>query len=153
MKKIKKSKNILWDNVEWEDVVIEDDNQKEYRQEWEYVDWEKDIEIVGYYVGIRKTKNGKILGLVMKQLPVEENEPICYAFSIPVDLRRKLEHVEKNNRILHGIKIKLVDIVNIGDKKMYKFDVKTTGEVKINDEVIMQYLSFTPEKLTGGSVI
>ncbi len=154
MKKKKIRKDPIWDRVKWEDVEVEDENRKqELRKDFEFVNWEEIEEIYGYYIGVKETKNGKLIGLLMKHLP-EDDEIPCYAFSITKNLRKKLESVEKNGRLFYGTKIKLVDIVKLDDnRKMFIFDVKTTPEVKIDEDVIMQKLSFTPKKLTGGEVI
>jgi len=151
-----KIKNLAFQNANWEKVEIEENQQQTTtrKQDWEWINWEKGKVIYGYYIGIRKSKSGKVFGLIMKDLPVEEGEPICYAFSIPVDLRRRLEAVENRGMILHGVMIECIDIVDLGnDRKMYKFDVQVAPDLSISEDVIMQFLSFTPEKLTGGTII
>lgn len=150
-------KNHVWEQAKWEEIAVEEENnnnQQQYKKEWEYVNWEKDQEIEGYYIGIRKTKNGKILGLLLKQPPYNEDEPPCLAFSIPTDLKFRLEALEKRGRILHGVRIILTDVIQLDDnRRKYVFKVQSSSELRIDEDVIMQYLSFTPEKLTGGSVI
>ncbi len=152
-KKIRK--NHIWDQAKWEDIEEKDNNdQQERKKEWEYIKWEEGTEIHGYYIGVKRTKNNGFIGLLLKQPPFEENEPPCIAFSLPVNLRRKLEQLEKRNRLLHGVRIILTEIINLEDgRKMYNFKVQSTPELKIDEDIIMQYLSFTPEKLTGGSMV
>lgn len=130
-KKFKKLSEDTWQEVE------------EIKTDWDWIEWDKGVEVVGYWLGAMVAGNGDDkwrIGLVEKSEHDEDELHLC-AFSMPARLERKLKRVEKEHG--YGVLIKIVNLgkttIDTGKRKVKAWDFKVLVNPKIKldeDKVI-----------------